>query len=74
MRFRDDSPQELARARAEVARWRQENPQGSADQLVIDLIGQFHPDYGPVLRAMLFALERRQARIITGIPAPREGR
>lgn len=51
MRFRDGSPEDLDRAREEVAAWRQGHPQGTGDQLVIDLIGRFRPDYGPVLRS-----------------------
>ena len=53
MRFREDSPRELARARAAVAAWREQNPAGTAEQLTAALGGQFHPDYGPVLRAVL---------------------
>jgi hypothetical protein len=67
VRFREDSPQELARARAAVAAWRDQNPAGTAEQLVAALGGQFHRDYGPVLRAMLFAVDRHHARNITGI-------
>ena len=58
MRFRQDSAEELARARAAVAEWRGQNPEGGADQLVAALGGQFHPDYGPVLRGILFAIDR----------------
>ncbi len=67
MRFREDNPEDLDCARRAVAAWRERNPQGTADQLVTDLIGQFHPDYGPVLRSVLFVLERHDARIATGI-------
>ena len=67
MRFREDSPRELARARAAVAEWRDQNPAGTPGQLTADLGGQFHPDYGPVLRAVLFAADRHRARDITGI-------
>lgn len=73
MRFRDDSAEALARARSEVRAWRQQHPQGTADELVADLGGQFHPDYGPVLRAMLFTVDRRRARIITGIVTAQAG-
>jgi hypothetical protein len=61
MRFRADSPEELARARATVAAWRDQNPAGTAGQLVAALGGQFHPDYGPALRGMLFAIDRDRA-------------
>ena len=74
MRFREDRPQDLERARTEVAAWRIRNPQGTPYQLITDLGGRFHPDYGPVLRSVLFALERRQARITTGVPVAGEGR
>jgi len=37
------------------------------DQLVTDLGGQFHPDYGVVLRAVLFAVDRHQAREVTRV-------
>ncbi len=60
MRSRED-PEELARARAAVAAWREQNPAGTADQLVAALSAQVHPDYGPVLRGMLFAIDRDRA-------------
>lgn len=69
MRFRDDNPQDLARARAAVAAWRDQNPAGTAEQLVATLGGQFHRDYRPVLRAMLFAADRHRAREVAGITA-----
>jgi hypothetical protein len=31
--------------------------------------GQFHPDYGVVLRAVLFAVDSHWAREVTGIAA-----
>ena len=68
MRFRDDNPQELARARAAVSVWRKDHPAGTAEQLTTALGPQFHPDYGPVLRAVLFAVDRHRARGVTGIP------
>ena len=67
MRFREDNPQELSRARAAVGAWRDRNPGGTAGQLVAELGGQFHRDYGPVMRAVLFAADRHQVRSITGI-------
>ena len=68
MRLREDSARDLARSRAAVAQWREEHPQGTAGQLVADLGGQFHRDYAPVLRAVLFAADRHRAQVITGIP------
>jgi hypothetical protein len=61
MRYRADSPEELARARAAVAAWRDQHPEGTAGQLVAALGDQFEPDYGPVLRGMLVAIDRRRA-------------
>ena len=69
MRFRENRPADLARARSAVTAWRERHPQASAAQLVADLGGQFHPDYGVVLRAVLFAVDRHQAREITGVTA-----
>lgn len=51
--------------------WRELNPQGTAEQLVADLGGQFHPDYAVVLRAMLFRTDRHSARTVTGVIADR---
>ncbi len=65
MRFREDKPEDLARARAAVAEWRDRHPQGTADQLLADLGGQFHPDYGPVLRSVLVVTDRHRAREVT---------
>jgi hypothetical protein len=50
-----------------VAAWREQNPAGRAGQLTAALSGQFHPDYGPVLRAVLFAVDRRLAREVTEV-------
>ncbi len=61
MRFCEDTPGEPARARAAVAAWREQNPEGTAERLVDALGDQFHPDYGPVLRGALFAIDRDRA-------------
>ena len=58
MRFREDSPEDADRARAAVAAWRDQNPEGTAEELVAALGDQFHPEYGPVLRGALFAIDR----------------
>jgi hypothetical protein len=58
MRFREDKPEDLDRARVAVTAWREQHPAGTADQLTAALGPQFHPDYGPVLRALLFTLDR----------------
>ncbi len=67
MRFRDDNPADLTRARASVTTWRDQNPAGTSDELVATVGRQFHRDYGVVLRAVLFALDRHRAREVTGI-------
>jgi hypothetical protein len=74
VRFRDDKPGDLDRARTAVREWRERYPQGTAEQLVSDLAGQFHPDYGPVLRGVLFAVDCNGAKITTGISVIRENR
>ena len=75
MRFRDDNPADLARARSTVTAWRDQNPAGIGDELVATVGCQFHPDYGVVLRAVLFAVDRHRARevtkIATGLPVSR---
>lgn len=73
MRFSEDSPQDLARARSAVKEWRERNLLGTAEQLIADIGSQFHPDYGTVLRGILFAVDSHGAKIITGVSivAPR---
>ncbi len=73
MRFRDDKPGDLDRARAAVREWREQHPSGTAEQLVTDLAGQFHPDYVVVLRGVLFAVDSRDARITAGISIRENG-
>lgn len=51
MRFRDDNPADLDRARTAVAAWREQNPAGTQEQLIAALGHQFHRDYAVVLRA-----------------------
>ena len=68
MRYREDTPGELARARAAVAAWRKRNPAGTGDELLAAIGHQFHRDYGVMLRAVLFAVDRHRARQVTGIP------
>lgn len=72
MRFREDNPKDLDRARAAVTTWRDQNQEGTAEQLLTALGAGFHRDYSPVLRALLFAVDRHRARAITGITGPRE--
>ena len=69
VRFREDRPVDLARTRCAVKAWRERHPQGNTNQLLADLGGRFHPDYGVVLRVVLFAADRHQTREITGVTA-----
>ena len=68
MRYREDTPGELARARVAVAAWRDRNPAGTGEELITAIGHQFHRDYGVVLRAVLSAVDRHRARRVTGIP------
>jgi hypothetical protein len=71
MRYREDKPGDLDRARAAVAAWRSQNPGGTCEELIAAIGHRFHPDYGIVLRSLLFAADRHGARSVTGvIPAP----
>jgi hypothetical protein len=67
VRFREDKPEDRERARATVRQWRDAHPDGSADEMLVDLGPDFHPDYGPVLRAFLWLSDLRDAHVTTGI-------
>jgi hypothetical protein len=67
MRFREDTPEEQARAREAVQEWRQQHPGGTADAMLADLLPAFHKDYGPVLRAELYRADLHGAHIATGV-------
>jgi len=67
VRFREDKPEDLDRARAAVTQWREQHPDGTAEEMLADLGGRFHPDYGPVLRAVLFRTGLRSAQVAAGI-------
>lgn len=69
MRFREDRPEDLERARTAVADWRDRNPAGTGEELLAAIGHQYHQDYAVVLRAVLFAVDRHRARQVTGIPA-----
>ena len=69
MRYRDDNPADLVRARTAVTAWRDQNPAGTGDELVAAVGRQFHPDFGVVLRAVLIVADRHRAREVTGITA-----
>jgi len=66
VRFRDDSPADLDRARAAVTAWRDQNPAGTGEELIAAIGWRFHQEYRVVLRAVLFAVDRHRAREITG--------
>ena len=61
MRFSEDKPGDLDRARAAVAEWREQYPEGTAEQLVAAIGDQFHPDYGLVLRGAVYAINQDRA-------------
>ena len=46
--------------------WRAEHPQGTPDQMLAAIGPAFHHDYGPVLRAFLFVIDKHAARVVTG--------
>jgi hypothetical protein len=66
VRFSEEKPADLERARAEVRAWREQHPRGTQDELVKALGSRFPKDYAVVLRAMLFRLELDDERKITG--------
>jgi hypothetical protein len=74
MRFREDSPAELERARTAVASWRDQNPAGNAEELISAIGHRFHRDYDVVLRAVLFAVDRHRAHQVTGVALPGQTR
>lgn len=67
VRYREDTAEELARARVAVAAWRDRNSGGTAEDLIAAIGGQFNREYGVVLRAVLFGVDWRRARQVTGI-------
>jgi hypothetical protein len=67
VRFREYSEEDRLRARDAVKAWREEHPDGMPDEMLTDLGPGFHPDYGPALRAMLFRVDLRDAKVTTGI-------
>lgn len=68
VRFRDEGPGDLDRVRRAVRGWRERHPQGTAGDLVADIGSEYHPDYAPVLRGVLHAVDMRRARTVTSIP------
>jgi hypothetical protein len=65
VRFREDKPEDLDRARAAMAEWRAQNPAGTREQMLTALSPGFHRDYGAVLSAH----DRDHIPQVTGIPA-----
>lgn len=61
-------PEDLARVRTAAREWQERNPQGTAEQHIAGIGGQFHREYGPVLRGILSAVDSRGAKITTGVP------
>ena len=68
VRYREDTPGELARARTAVAAWRDRNPAGTGEEMIAATGHQFHRDYGVVLRVVLSTVDRHRARQVTDIP------
>jgi len=67
VRFREHGEEDRARARDAVRAWREENPDGSPEQMLAGIGPCFRPDGGPVLRAMLFRADLRDAKVTMGI-------
>jgi hypothetical protein len=62
MRFSEDTPAVQARARAEVAAWREQHPDGTVEEMLAALGSRFHKDYGPALRSALFRADEQPDR------------
>jgi hypothetical protein len=73
VRFREDKPQDLERARRAVLDWREQHPDGTAEEMLAAIGKDFHKDYGTVLRAVLYRTDLRSAKITTGIKVATEG-
>jgi len=67
VRFRDEKPGDLDSARVAVAAWREQHPDGTEAQLIAAVGPAFRPEWGIVLRSVLFAVDRHRARNITGV-------
>ena len=67
MRFRDEKPGDMDRAREVVREWRAQHPDGAPDQLVADIGDEFHHgEWAPVLRSILQVADRHAARVVPG--------
>jgi hypothetical protein len=58
VRFLDEKPEDLTRARDEISAWRRAHPEGTPEQLIADVGRHFHPDWTPVLRALLYVTDK----------------
>ena len=67
MRYREDSTEAQACARQAVAAWREQHPDDTAEEMLAAIGGDFHPDYGPVLRACLFRQQLRDPQVAAGV-------
>jgi hypothetical protein len=67
VRFREIKPGDLERAREAIRQWRAQHPEGTAEEMLAALGGEFHPDFAPVLRSVLFRDELDGAEIANGI-------
>ena len=67
MRFHEDSPEDLARARKAAGEWREQHLQDTQAEFVTAAGVGFHKEYAPVLRAVLFAADSRDAKNTTGV-------
>jgi len=70
VRFREDGPADLDRARTAVMAWRDQNPAGTGEDQIPPSAGSSARITGMVLRAVLFAVDRHRAREITGNARP----
>lgn len=67
MRYREHNEDDVAEARAAVAEWREQYPDGGPEEMLAAVGPGFHQDYGPILRAQLFRLDLRKAEVTPGI-------
>ena len=66
VRFRENTEEYQARARAAVAAWRAAHPAGTAEQMLAAVSPAFHRDYAVVLRSFLLVIDKHAGRVVTG--------
>jgi hypothetical protein len=66
-RWRDEKPEELDRLRDAVREWHAANPEGTVDQMIDALAGQFRDDWEPVFRAAWLRAGLGDAEIAAGV-------